>query len=567
MVEGERLLGRFTVGERIGRGGNGTVHRAWDERLCRDVAVKSVEGRAAGRVLREAHAAARLNHPSIVTLYELGEENGTAYLVSELVDGPNLRRHAAAGTLSDRDLAEIGVELCGALRHAHAQGVVHRDIKPDNVLVRRSGRRTRGGVQALLADFGIAAIADAPTLTATGQIVGTLAYMAPEQATGEGAGPEADVYSLALTLYELWSGKNPVSAESPAATARTIGSVLPSLAEARPDLPEPLTAGIDAALAPDPGDRPTLERLQATLSAAAGALSADHELPPPATPSPTATGVVEEVPARPFAVLLSAGAIAVLGLIAGLPGLAVIAVALLVPAALLLTRPAEWIAPAAAPLLGLIGLAPAFVIWAAVHRRPAARAALAALAWAWTVVIGAAAGRSLGVASAEDAGAWADSGAAALSGLIAPLFGADAIAVVLIWVGAAVVLGALLEFAGPALLAVAGMVWTAGLVAALGVVGGPAAPSPVLTPALVGLIAWLVWDRAGRPELRGRDGPRPALAALFAGHGRPAPAGPARAARSRATGPLPDGADRARKAASRNVSAALHGAGSRAGLP
>ena len=92
--EGERLLGRFTVGERIGGGGHGTVHRAWDERLCRWVAVKSVEGEPAERVLREAHAAARLNHPGIVTLYELGQQNGCAYLVSELVDGPNMRQLA-----------------------------------------------------------------------------------------------------------------------------------------------------------------------------------------------------------------------------------------------------------------------------------------------------------------------------------------------------------------------------------------------------------------------------------------------------------------------------------------
>ncbi len=97
VVEGERVLGRFTVGEKIGGGGHGTVHRAWDERLCRWVAVKSVEGQNAERVMREAHAAARLNHPGIVTLYELGSHQGCTYLVSELVEGPNLREMAAAG--------------------------------------------------------------------------------------------------------------------------------------------------------------------------------------------------------------------------------------------------------------------------------------------------------------------------------------------------------------------------------------------------------------------------------------------------------------------------------------
>ena len=162
VVEGEQVLGRFTIGERLGGGGYGTVHRAWDERLCRSVAVKAVEGDAAGRVLREAHAAARLNHPGIVTLYELGKQGGTAYLVSELVDGPNLRELASSSSLSDREVAEVGAELCSALAHAHAAGVIHRDVKPDNVLVRgRGGRFSRkSGGRAVLADFGIASLDD-----------------------------------------------------------------------------------------------------------------------------------------------------------------------------------------------------------------------------------------------------------------------------------------------------------------------------------------------------------------------------------------------------------------------
>ncbi|MCB0875946.1 MAG: serine/threonine protein kinase, partial [Solirubrobacterales bacterium] len=259
MVEGERVLGRFTIGEKIGGGGHGTVHRAWDERLCRWVAVKAVEGQNAERIMREAHAAARLNHPGIVTLYELGSHHDTAYLVSELVEGPNLRELAAAGALSDRDLADIGAELCAALEHAHEAGVVHRDIKPDNVLVRpvRSGSvKGRLAQRALLADFGIAALDDAPTLTATGQVVGTLAYMSPEQAAGTGAGPASDVYSLGLSLYELWAGFNPIAKLSPAATARAIGEPVESLADARPELPPALCTAVDACLDPDPGERP-----------------------------------------------------------------------------------------------------------------------------------------------------------------------------------------------------------------------------------------------------------------------------------------------------------------------
>jgi hypothetical protein len=570
VVEGERILGRFTIGERIGRGGFGTVHRAWDERLCREVAVKSVEGASAGRVLREAHAAARLNHPSIVTLYELGEENGVAYLVSELVKGANLREYAASGALSDRDLAEIGIELCAALAHAHAQGVIHRDIKPDNVLVKRGrGRRMRGsGERALLADFGIAAVADAPTLTVSGQVVGTLAYMAPEQAAGEPAGPAADVYSLALTLYELWSGENPVAAATPAATARAIGSQLPPLATSRPELPDGLHAAIDASLDPDPEQRPPLDELRSALSTLAEALPADRPLPEPPQP-PAATGTVEPMPARPLAVLLAAGALGVLGALAGMPVPAAIVVLLLAPAALLLARPIEWVAPAGAPLLGLVGLAPCFVVFAAANARPSGRIALAALGWAWAGIVGAALGRGLGVAAGGGEGA----GASTVGELLTPLLGPEAVATGLVWVGAAILLGPLLELAGPAVLAVAGLVWTAGLVAALGAIGGPAAPTLLLTPALVAMLGWLVWDRAGRPEVLPRAGARRGAGggpATGLGRGQPR-AGPQlrslQGPRNPASGQLVDGTTRARRTASRHVDAALHGAESRVGLP
>ena len=564
MVEGERLLGRFTVGERIGRGGYGTVHRAWDERLCRQVAVKAVEGVAAGRILREAHAAARLNHPGIVTLYELGTEHGVTYLVSELVTGPNLREFAAAGELTDRDLAEIGSELCAALAHAHAQGVIHRDLKPDNVLIRRGrGRRMRGsGERAMLADFGIAAVADEPTLTATGQVVGTLAYMAPEQAAGEAAGPAADVYSLALTLYELWSGANPVAGPSPAATAKRIGTPLPSLEECRPELPPALSATIDAALCADPAERPELAELHDALESLAGSLHPARPVPEPER-RPDPTTLPEAIPARPFAVLLAAGGIAALGLLAGRPGLALFAAALFAPAALLLSRPREWLLPALAPALGLLGLAPAFVVAAANHPRPGARAALAALGWAWTVLAGAATGRALGVAPPPADGGWASSGPEAITTMLNPLLSSEALSAGLIWVGAAILLGLILDAAGPALLAVLGLVWAAGLVAALGAVGGPAAPSLLLTPALLAALAWIAYDRAGRPELR------PYLDAVVPVARRPGlravEAAPPRAPRHPAGAPLDDRPDQARRAARRHVDAALHGAGSRVG--
>ena len=134
---GSLVLNRFLIERRIGSGGFGVVYEAWDGRLERPVAVKAIEqrGEAGRRVLREAQAAARLNHPGIVTLYEMGEEDGNALLVTELVEGTTLERLDAAGELSDREIGEIGADLCEALDHAHSRGVVHRDIKPQNVQV------------------------------------------------------------------------------------------------------------------------------------------------------------------------------------------------------------------------------------------------------------------------------------------------------------------------------------------------------------------------------------------------------------------------------------------------
>jgi eukaryotic-like serine/threonine-protein kinase len=258
---GSLVLNRFLIERRIGSGGFGVVYEAWDGRLERPVAVKAIEqrGEAGRRVLREAQAAARLNHPGIVTLYEMGEEDGNTLLVSELVEGSTLARLAHAGQLSDREIGEIGADLCEALDHAHSRGVVHRDIKPENVQVTEGD--CEGESRAKLMDFGIARLADEAGLTATGDVVGTLAYMSPEQAEGRPAGPEADVYSLALMLYECWSGENPHRRATPAATARAIGDRARPLRRLRPDLPRELSAEVDACLAARPKHRPSLEQL------------------------------------------------------------------------------------------------------------------------------------------------------------------------------------------------------------------------------------------------------------------------------------------------------------------
>jgi serine/threonine protein kinase len=227
--------------------------------------------------MREAQAAARLNHAGIVTLYEIGEEDGNALLVTELVDGDTLARRSRDGTLSDREIGEIGADLCEALDHAHSRGVVHRDVKPENVVVTEAGE-----LHAKLMDFGVARVAGVAGLTAPGDVVGTLAYMAPEQAEGRGAGPEADVYALALTLYECWGGTNPNRRSNPAATARAIGARARPLRRIRPDLPGELTATIDAALKARRSNRPTLEELGTAIENSLDRLAED----PPHRASP-----------------------------------------------------------------------------------------------------------------------------------------------------------------------------------------------------------------------------------------------------------------------------------------
>ena len=261
------VLERYRLHEQLGAGAFGVVWRARDERLERDVAVKAINGEqvASGRATREARAAARLAHPAIVTLYEAGSEGGTTYLVSELVRGGTLAQLLHAGALSDRDVAEIGIALCAGLAHAHAQGVVHRDVKPSNVLV--PDARPAGEPAAKLTDFGVARVvgAGSDALTRTGDVVGTLAYMAPEQAEGREAGAAADLYATALVLYEAFSGVNPVRGGSAVATARKLGATLPALHRQRRDLPPAVCDAIDRALCPRPGDRGTVAHLSRAL--------------------------------------------------------------------------------------------------------------------------------------------------------------------------------------------------------------------------------------------------------------------------------------------------------------
>jgi tRNA A-37 threonylcarbamoyl transferase component Bud32 len=264
---GAVVLGRYALLERLGAGGFGTVWLARDERLDREVAIKRIPiaNGAGARAEREALAAARLSHPAIVALYEAGRDDESVYLVSELVRGATLADLLEEGALSDRDVLLIGAALCDALSHAHARGVVHRDVKPGNVLVPEA--HSDGGV-AKLTDFGIARMAGDDALTATGDVVGTLAYMAPEHAEGRGATAASDLYALGLVLYEALAGVNPIRRGNAAATARRVGTRLPPLRRMRRDLPRALCAALDAAVAPDPAMRGSVASLRGALAAA-----------------------------------------------------------------------------------------------------------------------------------------------------------------------------------------------------------------------------------------------------------------------------------------------------------
>ena len=266
------VLRRYRLRRRLGSGGFATVWLAHDERLDRAVAVKilPLERVVGGRFEREARAAARLTHPGIVTLYEAAVDDEGAYLVSELVHGTTLGRLLADGRLSDRDVVEIGIALCDALAHAHANGVIHRDVKPSNVLIPE--RPTSPAGLARLTDFGVARVLGGDSLTMTGDVIGTAAYMAPEQAQGLPAGVTADLFSLALVLYEALTGVNPVRTGVVAQPGRRLGMHLPPLRRQRRDLPRELGQAIDLALRPRPGERGRLCELRGALSTVAGGM-------------------------------------------------------------------------------------------------------------------------------------------------------------------------------------------------------------------------------------------------------------------------------------------------------
>ena len=218
-VDGRRL-GPYELGEEIGRGSMGVVYKAWQRGLKRFVAVKVISaGReAAARFRNEATAVARLQHANIVQVYEVGEDEGRPYLVLEFLSGGSLAQKLQGKPYSPREAAQLVIPLARAIDYAHQQGVVHRDLKPGNMLLTESGTLK-------ITDFGLARLLDCEErLTETGQVFGTPSYMAPEQAAGDGEllGPATDVYSLGAILYELLTGRPPFLADSPLATLQQV---------------------------------------------------------------------------------------------------------------------------------------------------------------------------------------------------------------------------------------------------------------------------------------------------------------------------------------------------------
>jgi eukaryotic-like serine/threonine-protein kinase len=505
------VLGRYRLLERLGAGGFGVVWRAHDELLDREVAVKRIPldpQEDSERASREALASARLAHPAIVALYEACPAPDAFYLISELVHGDTLALLIAADQLDDADVLRIGIALCGALTHAHSRGVVHRDVKPQNVLipsdpgVAAQMPEALGGV-AKLTDFGGARLSGQEVLTRTGDVLGTLAYMAPEQSEGREVGEAADLYSLALVLFEALCGVNPVRGSSPAETVRRIGRPVTPLARMRRDLPRALTVALDRCLLAAADQRGSLTQLREALEQA---LVHEHaptrriarrRKPPPAQghaattsaatdfdpdPRPAPPGEIAADPRYPGAgprlprgVLVGCTlALSVWLAASGRPGTALLALGALAPLLLLpLDRrspggSAGWLLCLLAPLLGLIGLAGAFPAVAGQARRWQMRASLGALGYWWLVLAEQLLSRHLWLGPAAGTppiAAWEGSVQNAATHVVWPVLGPGVLLGATLWALAAVLLPLVVRGRSAALDVVGATVWSAALIA------------------------------------------------------------------------------------------------------
>jgi hypothetical protein len=363
------ILGRYRALKPLGSGGSGSVWLARDEVAGIEVALKVVarEGKAGARAEREAVAVKRLRHRHCARVHAVDRDDRHVYVAYEYIPGCTLREAIRGGLLDDARAVEAAAQLLDALAHAHSRGIVHRDVKPANVLLVESA-----DVSVRLLDFGLALMDDGDALTATGDVPGTLAYIAPERLEGEDATGATDVWAVGVMLWEALAGDQPFWAPSPVETARLIAVGAPPLASRRPDLPRALTGAVDRALAVDPARRPAPKRLAAELR---------HSLEQEARRRAERPAVSRRSLAdRAVHAALAAAFVAVVtwllpfypqGLALGLAALAALA-ALADPRAGLVAALAVPILPVGDVALGLsVAYAPLAVAWTVVHWRDA----------------------------------------------------------------------------------------------------------------------------------------------------------------------------------------------------
>ncbi|HEU0335684.1 MAG TPA: serine/threonine-protein kinase [Gaiellaceae bacterium] len=283
------VLDRYRPLRPLGRGGSGSVWLARDERTGLDVALKIVarEGKRASRAAREAEAASRLRHERCVRAYDFGGDAGHVYIAYEYVQGRTMREALRNGGLTDAETLEAAAQILDGLAHAHGRGIVHRDVKPSNVLVADEAQ-----LSVKLLDFGLAQFDEADTLTAVGDVPGTLAYIAPERLHGQEATAASDVWAVGVLLWEALAGQHPFWGVPLPSVAAAIEAGAPPLQTQRPDLPKRLVAAVTRALAVDPARRPRAAELAAELRSV---LSAPREERRRAPRRPRA----EAAPARP----------------------------------------------------------------------------------------------------------------------------------------------------------------------------------------------------------------------------------------------------------------------------
>jgi eukaryotic-like serine/threonine-protein kinase len=323
-VIGTILSGRYRLESKLGSGGMSTVYLAIDETLDRPVAIKLLHAEISDepdqleRFRREARAAARLSHPNLVGVIDAGEDGGRPYIVFEYVRGETLKRRIQReGRLPIDEAVAYGIEVGRGLAAAHSRMLVHRDVKPQNVLIDPDGR-------ARVTDFGIARSLEAHGLTATGRVLGTTDYVSPEQAMGEEVDERSDVYALGIVLYEMLTGEVPYHAETQVAVAmKHVHEPMPDVFEGRPDVSAAVAAVVDRATAKDPAERygsiaEMVRDLEATLEIEAARGGSSDE----------ATAVLRSVPkSRRW---LGGSRMWRAGLAMGLLGLALIGLALLI---------------------------------------------------------------------------------------------------------------------------------------------------------------------------------------------------------------------------------------------